>query len=73
MTVFTNEVLNKVKLKLKLKFNLSFTFVFNLYEYFNRFSFSSVSGQIAVAVGFLTRDPSLIWNTLELSLQSGKT
>ena len=44
-------------------FNLLFTFVFNLYEYFRRFSFSSVSGQVAVAVGFLTRDPSLIWNT----------
>ena len=26
-------------------------------------SISSVSGQVAVAVGFLTRDPSLIWNT----------
>ena len=24
---------------------------------------SSASGQVAVAVGFLTRDPSLIWNT----------
>ena len=44
-------------------FNLLFTFVFNLYEYFRRFSFSSVSGQVAVAVGFLTRDPSLIRNT----------
>ena len=27
-------------------------------------SISSVSGQVAVAVGFLTRDPSLIWNTV---------
>ena len=27
------------------------------------FSFSLVSGQVALAVGFLTRDPSLIWNT----------
>ena len=26
-------------------------------------SISSASGQVAVAVGFLTRDPSLIWNT----------
>ena len=26
-------------------------------------SISSVSGQVAVAVGFLTRDLSLIWNT----------
>ena len=26
-------------------------------------SISSVSGQVAVAVRFLTRDPSLIWNT----------
>ena len=26
-------------------------------------SISSVSGQVAVAVGFFTRDPSLIWNT----------
>ena len=45
-------------------FNLLFTFVFNLYEYFRQFS-SSVSGQVAVAVGFLTQDPSLIWNTAE--------
>ena len=46
-------------------FNLLFTFVLNLYmyEYFRQFSFSSVSGQVAVAIGFLTRDPSLIWNT----------
>ena len=28
-------------------------------------SISSASGQVAVAVGFLTRDPSLIWNTEE--------
>ena len=35
---------------------------FNLSEYLSRLSFSSVSGQVAVAVGFLTRDPSLIWN-----------
>ena len=45
-------------------FNPLFTFVFNLYEYFRQFSFSSVSGQVAVAVGFFTRDPSLIWNTV---------
>ena len=29
----------------------------------NDFSLSSVSGQVAVAIRFLTRDPSLIWNT----------
>ena len=35
-------------------------------------SISSVSGQVAVAVGFLTRDPSLIWNT-ELVKLYGKS
>ena len=30
---------------------------------FSLLSFSSVSGRVAVAIGFLTRDPSLIWNT----------
>ena len=34
-----------------------------LLEYLGRLSFSSMSGQVAVAVGFLTQDPSLIWNT----------
>ena len=38
-----------------------------IYEYLNRLSFLSVSGQVPVAVGFLTRDPSLIWNTVFLS------
>lgn len=46
-------------------FTLSFTLVFfqNYSTLIYMFSFLSVSGQVAVAVGFLTRDPSLIWNT----------
>ena len=36
---------------------------FNLNEYFSRFSFSSMLGQVVVAIRFLTRDLSLIWNT----------
>ena len=34
-----------------------------LLEYLSQLLFSSVSGQVAVAIGFLTRDPSLIGNT----------
>ena len=43
-------------------FTLFFTFFHN-YSTLNMSSISSVSGQVAVAVGFLTQDLSLIWNT----------
>lgn len=37
--------------------------VLYLLEYLSQLLFSSVLGQVAVAIGFLTRDTSLIWNT----------